>query len=239
MNTSEVFLYELASTLERVGGAKGLGLLAVLAALTVILPWRFGAGLLDPLLLLVYAALAPLLAGNFAAQAFAAEKARAHIIHDGDPAVALALGKVLAATLWGFVCWVILMAVPFTALNAARRTLLLPPVLDLLALALFAAALAWVVSALGSIFASGVATPSSAQGLVRGMVLIPLLLFAAALSVLPQALRAPLADSIGPGHLPITLGLASLALIAIGWPAVRKTAARIEELRHPLSILES
>jgi hypothetical protein len=237
MNTSEVFLYELASLLERVGGAKGISMLALLAALTVILPWRFGAGLLDPLLLLVYSALAPLLAGNFAAQSFAAEKARYSIVNSDDPALAVATGKVLAATVWGLVCWVILLAVPLIALNTSRRSLLLPPVLDLLALAVFAAALAWFASALGSIFASGVTTPSSAQSLVRGMILIPLMLFAAALSVLPPSLRAVLARSIGPGRLPLTLCVASLFLIAAGWLAVRKTASRIEELRHPLSIL--
>jgi hypothetical protein len=238
MNTSEVFRYELASLLERVGGAKAIAMLAILAALTAILPLRFGAGLLDPLLLLVYSTLAPLLAGSFMAQSFASERARSSIVSDDDPAQALATGKVLAATAWGFACWVVLMAVPLIALNWPRRHLLLPPVLDLLALALFAAALAWFASALGSIFASGVTTPSSAQSFVRGMILIPLLLLASALSVLPLSVRTPLARSIGPGHLPLTLGAASLLLIAAGWPAVRKTASRIEDLRHPLSILE-
>ena len=239
MNTLEVFLYELASVLERAGGTRGIGMLVILAALTVILPLRFGAGLLDPRLLLVYAAVAPLLAGNFTAQSFASDKARSRIVNSDDPATALATGKVLAATAWGFFCWMVLMIVPFVALNYSRRHLLLPPALDVLALALFAAALAWLASALGSIFASGVTTPSSAQSLVRGMIVIPLLLFAAALSVMPLAMREALARMIGPGNLPFTLGAASLLMIAAGWPALRKTASRIEEMRHPLSILGS
>lgn len=239
MDTFEVFLYELASLLERVGGAKGIGILGILAALTVILPMRFGAGFLDPLLLLVYSALAPLLAGNFTAQSFAAAKARSRIVDSDDPAIALATGKVLAATAWGLFCWAVLMTVPLIALNYSRRHLLLPPPIDLLTLALFAAALAWFASALGSIFASGVTSPSSAQSLVRGLILMPVLLFAAAVSVLPLGVRAALSHSIRPGNLPLTLGVVSLLLIAAGWPALRKTASRIEELRHPLSILGS
>lgn len=239
MNTLEVFLYEVASLMDRVGGAKGIGMLAILAALTVILPMRFGAGMLDPLLLLVYSALAPLLAGNFTAQSFASEKARSRIVNSDDPAVALALGKVLAATAWGFFCWVVLMSVPLIALNYSRRHLLLPPATNLLGLALFAVALAWFVSALGSIFASGVATPSSAQSLIRGLILMPVLLLAAALSIAPNAVKAALARSISTENLPLTLGAISILLLLAGWPAVRKTASKIDELRHPLSILGS
>ncbi len=239
MNTFEVLLYEIASVVERAGGVKGIGMLAILAALTIILPMRFGAGLLDPLLLLVYALLAPLLAGNFTAQSFAAEKARSRIVNSDDPAFAMAAGKVLAATAWGFFCWVVLMAVPFVALNYSRRHLLLPPATTLLALALFAVALAWFASALESIFASGVAGPSSAQSLVRGLIVMPVLLFAAAVSIMPSGIRAALARSISADNLPLTLGAVSLLLILAGWPAVKKTASKIEELRHPLSILGS
>ena len=239
MNTVEVFLYEIASILERAGGGKGVGTLAVLAALTVILPLRFGPGLLDPLLLVVYSAVAPLLAGNFAAQSFASEKSRSRIVNSEDPAFALAAGKVLAATSWGFFCWLILMSVPFVALNYSRRHLLLPPATTLLALALFATALAWFASAVGSIFATGASGPSSAQSFVRGIILMPVLLLAAVLGVAPLALRAALARAISPENLPLTLSAVSLLLIAAGWPALRKTASKIEELRHPLSILEA
>ncbi len=239
MNTFEVFQYEVASIVERAGGVKGLGVLAILAALTVILPLRFGAGLLDPLLLLVYSLLAPLLAGNFTAQSFAAEKARSRIVNSDDPASAIATGKVLAATAWGFFCWMVLMAVPFIALNYPRRHVLLPPAATLLALALFAVALAWFASALGSIFASGVTSPSSAQSLVRGLILMPVLLFAAAVSVMPSGVRAAFARSINAENLPITLGVVAILFIVAGWLAVRKTASKIEELRHPLSILGS
>lgn len=239
MNTLEVFLYEIASIVERVGGAKGIGLLAILTALTVILPLRFGNGLLDPLLLLVYSAVAPLLAGNFTAQSFAAEKARSRIVNSDDPAFSLAAGKALAATSWGFFCWLILMTVPFVALNFSRRQVLLPPATTLLALALLAASFAWFASALGSIFATGSAGPSSAQSFVRGIILMPVLLLATMFSITPLALRAALARSINPENLPLTISIASILLIAAGWLALRKTASKIEELRHPLSILES
>lgn len=239
MNTLEVFLYEVASVVERAGGAKGLGMLAILAALTVILPLRFGKGLLDPLLLLVYSAVAPLLAGNFTAQSFAAEKARSRIVNSNDPAFDLAAGKVLAATSWGLFCWLILMTVPLVALNYSRRHVLLPPATTLLALALLAASLAWFASAVGSIFATGATGPSSAQSFVRGIILVPVLLLAAVFGITPLALRAALARSIDPENLPLTVSIVSILLIAAGWPALRKTASKIEELRHPLSILGS
>jgi hypothetical protein len=238
MNAFEVCLYELASLLERVGGIPSLALLVLLAALTVILPLRFGAGLLNPLLLLVFTAIAPLLAGNFTARAFAAEKARAHILNDGDAALAVATGKVLAAALWGLFAWAVLFSVPLIALNTISRRLILPSALMLIALALFAFASAWFASALGSIFAADAATPSQAQTFVRGVILLPLLLLAISYSLVPFDLRLALARLLDSARLPLALLAASVGLIVLGLPALRQTASKIGELRHPLSILE-
>jgi len=238
MNALEVCLYELASLLERVGGWSSLALLVVLAALTVILPLRFGAGLLNPLLLLVFTAIAPLLAGNFTARAFAAEKARAHILNDGDPALAVATGKVLAAALWGLVAWAVLFSVPLIALNATSRRLILPSAFLLIALALFAFASAWLASALGSMFAADAANPSQAQTFVRGVILLPLVLLAISYSLVPFDLRLTLGRLLDSARLPDALLVASLVLSIGGIPALRQTASKIDELRHPLSILE-
>jgi hypothetical protein len=238
MNTFEIFLYEVASILERAGGVRGLALLSTLAALTAALPLRFGPSMLNPLLLIVYSAVAPLLAGNFTAQSFAATKARSRIVNSDDDARSTAMGKVLAATAWGFAWWVILMTVPLVTLNVSRRTLLLPPLASLLALAVFAAALAWFTASLGSVFSSGVASASSAQTLIRGLILLPVLLFAGSSTVLPEGVQAALYRSLSARNLPVTLCAVALVLALAGWPAVRKTAANVEELRHPLSILE-
>lgn len=238
MNALEVCLYELASLLERVGGFPSLALLVILAALTVILPLRFGAGLLNPLLLLVFTAIAPLLAGNFTARAFAAEKARAHILNDGDPALAVATGKVLAAALWGLFTWAVLFSVPLIALNATSRHLILPSALMLIALAIFALSSAWLASALGSIFAADAVNPSQAQTFVRGVILLPLLLLAISYSLVSFDLRVALARLLDSARLPLALVLCSLGLILLGIPALRQTASKIDELRHPLSILE-
>jgi hypothetical protein len=221
MNAFEVCLYELASLLERVGGFRSLAFLAILAGLTVILPLRFGAGLLNPLPLLVFTAIAPLLAGNFTARAFAAEKARGHILNDGDPARAVATGKVLAAAVWGLFTWAVLFS--------ARL---------LIALALFAFASAWLASALGSIFAADAANPAQAQTFVRGVILLPLLLLAITYSLVPVGLRLALARLLDSSRLPLALLGGSLGLILLGIPALRQTASKIDELRHPLSILE-
>lgn len=238
MNALEICLYELASLLERVGGIPSLALLALLAALTVILPLRFGAGMLNPLLLLVFTAVAPLLAGNFTARGFASEKARAHILNAGDPALAVATGKVLAAALWGLFTWAVLFSVPLIALNATRRRLLLPSAFMLIALTLFAFASAWLASALGSIFAADAANPSQAQTFVRGVILLPLMLLAITYSLVSIDVRLALARLLYSARLPLVLCICSLGLILLGVPALRQTASKIDELRHPLSILE-
>jgi hypothetical protein len=238
VNAFEVCLYELASLLERVGGVASLAVLVVLAALTVILPVRFGASMLNSLLLLVFTAIGPLLAGNFTARSFAADKARAHILNDGDPALAVATGKVLAAALWGLFTWAFLFSVPLIALNTMSRRLILPSTATLFALAIFALSSSWFASTLGSIFAADAANPSQAQTFVRGVILLPLLLLAFSYSLVPIELRVAIARLLDSGHLPLALFVASPVLIALGFPALRKTAAKIDELRHPLSILE-
>jgi len=132
MSTFEVFLYEVASCAERINGIKGAAMLVMLAALTVVIPVRFGTSMLNPLLLLVLSAVAPLLAGNFLARSFATEKAASRIVNSDDPAIAVATGKVLAATAWGVLLWVVFLTVPLTALNLNRTHVLLPPALTLL-----------------------------------------------------------------------------------------------------------
>jgi len=236
MNAIEICLYELASLLERVGGIPNLALLALIAALTVILPLRFG-GMLSPLLLLVFTVIAPLLAGNFTARSFASERARSHILHDNDPALAVATGKVLAAALWGLFTWGLLFSVPLIALNVTSQRLLLPSAWMLLALGLFAFSSAWLASALGSMFAADASTPVQAQTFVRGVILLPLLLLAISYSLVPFDVRLALARLLDSAHLPLALLIASAGFIALGIPAIRQTASKIDELRHPLSIL--
>ncbi len=237
MNAFEVFLYEIASIPERVNGLKGVAMLVILAALTVAIPARFGPSMLNPLLLLVLSAVAPLLAGNFLARSFATQKAAARIINCGDPAQAIALGKVMAATLWGVLLWVVFLSVPLVALNAGRTHLLLPPVSALLSLALLAASLSWFATSVGSIFAAGAPGPAMAQTLVRGIILMPVLAAAGISGILPAGFRLTLLRTVAWDHLPVTLAGFSAVLILGGFPALRKTAQKIEELRHPLSIL--
>jgi hypothetical protein len=237
MNAFEIFLYELASIPERINGVKGAGMLVILAALTVVIPVRFGTSMLNPLLLLVLSAVAPLLAGNFLARSFATEKANARIINSDDPPIAVATGKVLAATAWGVLLWVVFLAVPLIALNIHRTHMLLPPASTLLSLALLAGSLSWFATSVGSIFATGAPSPSTAQTFVRGMILMPLLLFAGLSSLLPAGFLAAVLRALRSENLPFTLAAVSVLLILAGFPALRKTAQKIEELRHPLSIL--
>jgi hypothetical protein len=237
MSTFEVFLYEVASCAERINGIKGAAMLVMLAALTVVIPVRFGTSMLNPLLLLVLSAVAPLLAGNFLARSFATEKAASRIVNSDDPAIAVATGKVLAATAWGLLLWVVFLAVPLTALNINRTHVLLPPAWTLLSLALLAGSLSWFATSVGSIFAAGAPSPSTAQTFVRGIILMPLLLFAGLTSLMPAGFHAAILGALRSDNLPFTLAAVSVLLIAAGFPALRKTAEKIEELRHPLSIL--
>lgn len=237
MNAFEIFLYEIASIRERINGVKGAAMLVILAALTIVIPVRFGTSMLNPLLLLVLSAVAPLLAGNFLARSFATEKANARIVNSDDPAMAVATGKVLAATAWGMLLWAAFLAVPLTALNMNRAHVLLPPASTLLSLALLAGSLSWFATSTGSIFAVGAPNPSTAQTLVRGIVLMPVLVFAALSGLMPARFLATLLRGVRTENLPFTLGAVSVVLILAGFPALRKTAKKIEELRHPLSIL--
>lgn len=138
----------------------------------------------------------------------------------------------------GLVAWAVLFSVPLIALNAASRRLILPSAFLPIALALFAFASAWLASALGSMFAADAANPSQAQTFVRGVILLPLVLLAISYSLVPFDLRLTLARLLDSARLPVALLVASLALIIGGIPALRQTAAKIDELRHPLSILE-
>jgi hypothetical protein len=237
MNTFEILLYEIASIPERINGLKGVGMLVILAALTVVIPVRFGTSMLSPLLLLVLSAVAPLLAGNFLARSFATEKANARIINSDDPALAVATGKVLAATAWGVLMWTVFLAVPLAALNMNRTHVLLPPVSTLLSLALLAGSLSWFATSAGSIFAVGAPSPATAQTFVRGIILLPVLLFTGIASLMPAGFLATLLRAVRTENLPFTLAAVSALLILAGFPALRKTAEKIEELRHPLSIL--
>jgi len=238
MNAIEICLYELTSLLERVGGLASLTLLALVAAATVLLPLRFGAGLLDPLFLTVYTAVAPLLAGNFIARGFASEKARTHIINDGDAPLAVATGKILAAALWGLFTWAVLTAIPLISLNSIARRMMLPPAALMAALALFAFSSSWLASALGSIFAVEAANPRQAQTFVRGIILLPLLIVAVTYTVLGGDARLSLMRLLESPRLPFVLLVLSIGLLVLGQLAVRHTASKIDELRHPLSITE-
>lgn len=237
MNAFDIFLYEMASIPGRINGLKGAGMLVVLAVLTVAIPMRFGASMLNPLLLLALSAVAPLLSGNFLAQSFATQKASARIINSDDPAIVVATGKVLAATTWGVLMWAVFLAVPLTALNLNRTHLLLPPASTLLSLALLAGSLSWFAASAGSIFAVGAPSPATATTFVRGIILMPMLILAGLAGLLPARFLTTLLLAVRADHLPLTLAAVSAALILAGFPALRKTAATIEELRHPLSIL--
>lgn len=237
MNAFEICLYEIASIPERINGVKGAGMIVILAALTVVIPMRFGTSTLNPLLLLLLTAVAPLLAGNFLARSFATEKAASRIVNSDDPAIAVATGKALAATLWGVVMWTVFLAVPLAALNANRTHVLLPPVSTLLSFTLLAGSLSWFATSVGSIFAAGASSPATAQTFVRGIILMPVLLLAALSGLFPAGFLTTFLRALRTENLPITLTVCSAVLILAGLLALRKTAEKIEELRHPLSIL--
>jgi hypothetical protein len=104
-------------------------------------------------------------------------------------------------------------------------------------LAALAAASAWFTSGIGSIFAVSAQTAASARTLVRGIILVPLLLFAFAVRFGPEMFHVRVLQALDAPSMPYVLLGVALALAAAGSLGVRKTAAGIEELRHPISIL--
>lgn len=218
------------------GGTRGFLLLAVLAMLSTLIPGRLGQAFLDPTYQAAYAALAFLFAGSYAAQGFAGERERQFLINwSGDPRPVV-LGKVLAATVWGWLCWLLIYGASLAFLGAsAAGGAKAPPLLTLLGVAALAAGAAWVSATAGAAIGLSVYSPVTARQLLRlGFFFILLLLTLPRL--LPDDIQASLRTLLGWESAGKTLLISASALGLLGLVFYRRALSILTDQRTGLSI---
>lgn len=235
-----VFLEELADLPRRIGGVRGVLTVFLLALLGMIVPWRLGGSLLDPLILLAYSSFAVLFAGSFTAQSFAGERERAAMEKRGEGAPseeAVVAGKAAAATLFGWVCWALILGAAVGALNAMPERAVFPPPLRSVGLAAFAAGCAWFTACAGAVISQRVFTAQAARQLLRMAFFFVLLIAIAAPRILPGAWADALARQLTGAAFTRNLYSGALLLAALGYFLLRHAAAILKEKREGLSIL--
>lgn len=231
------FSDELRRAVPRMGGPRGFLLLAALAGLATLIPGRLGSAFLDPVYQAAYTALAFLFAGSFAAQGFAGERERQLLINwSGDPRP-LVLGKLLAATLWGWLCWLLIYGASLGWLASAGGTgLKLPAPLLLFGVAALAAGLAWVSATAGAAIGLSVFSPVTARQLLRLGFFFVLLLLLTLPRLLPDDVQESLRALLAPPRAGKSLLIAAAGLALVGMVFYRRALSILTDQRTGLSI---
>ncbi len=191
-----VIALEFSQLWHRLGGPRGLLMLAALAALGTLLPMRLGPALLDPVYLLAYPILAAIFAGTYSIQSWAGADERAWLENRGDEAPSdseVLRGKTLAASLYGLIAWAIIFGASMAALSSAMRAVYLPRVSVLAALTVFTLALSAMSSSAAALLAVRFQSPALARQMFRLALFFIVLAGVIATRAFP-ALLAPLSD---------------------------------------------
>ncbi|MCC7154664.1 MAG: hypothetical protein IT161_08820 [Bryobacterales bacterium] len=226
MNIKDVIADEFRQLPRRLGGLRGVLILVAMIALGALPVYRFGLSFLDPLVLLAYCCFAVLFSSAFVVRSFM-EGTQTPYVSDRD----WILGKVLAATLYGWLAFVLILGV---ALMALRRA---PAPSTLLPVALVAFCLAFAISGLGAVAALSSYTPASARQLLRLGIFFVLLLLAGGSQFAPQSWRDFGASLLAGRTFVRTMLLLSAFGLLTGAAAVRKAMAILASRRAGLSIL--
>jgi hypothetical protein len=163
-----VVALEFSQLWHRLGGVRGLLMLAALAAMGTLLPMRLGPALLDPVYLLAYSLLAAIFAGTYSIQSWAGADEKAWLESRGDEGPAdidVLQGKTLVASVYGVASWLLILGASLASLASAMRGLLLPPVGVMGCLVVFTVA----VSALASTSAAALAVRFETASMARQM----------------------------------------------------------------------
>lgn len=234
-----VFACEWIELPRRLGGARGALALFALIVLGTLPPLRFGFGFLDPLVLLAYASFAMLFAAPFTAQSFAGTIERREIEErdaSGPADLDLVLGKVLAATLYGWFAFALILATALFALNLAvpHGRLLLPP--SLAGVAVFAFTLAFFTSAAGAVVSLRVFTARAARQMFRLALIFILLLLILVPRFLPLPAKEWFDERLVASELSKSLLVASAVLTLLGLFFVWQATGVAAEKRQRLTI---
>lgn len=210
----------------RLGGIRGALTLAAMVVVGTLPVYRFGLTFLDPLVLLAYCCFAVLFSSAFVVRSFT-EGTQTEFVSDRD----WVLGKVAAATLYGWLAFALILGVALTVLGRV------PSPGALIPLALVALSLAFAISALGAIAALSSYTAASASQMLRLGFFFVLLLLVGASQFGPRAWRDFGATLLSGRQFQRTLLLLAAACVLIGVAASRKAVSILAERRTGLSIL--
>ena len=210
----------------RLGGMKGALLLAAMIALGTLPVYRFGITFLDPLILLAYSCFAVLFASAFVVRSFA-EGTQTDFVNDRD----WVLGKVLAATIYGWLAFAMILGV---ALGTLRRA---PSPPALLSIALVAFCLSFAISGLGALAALSSYSPGSASQMLRLGFFFVLLCLIGASRFAPQSWRDFGWGLLAGRAFMRTMLMLSALCVLIGVAGIGKSIGVLKDRRTGLSIL--
>jgi hypothetical protein len=235
-----VFLKEMADLPRRIGGARGILTILLLAAAGSLAPWKLGSGLLDPVVLLAYSSFAILFTGSFVAQSFAGEKERAELENRGEEGptdIEVAAGKTMAGTVFGIMAWALILGGAIAALATMSSRVLLPPLFRCVALLLFTACCAWFTACAGAVVSLNVFSAQSARQMLRLAFFFVLLAAISVPRLLPGAWQDALTRQLSGERFNFNLFVAAVLLAAVGMRFLRRAVVILGEKREPLSIL--
>jgi hypothetical protein len=234
-----VFRRELEQLPRRLGGMRGLMMLAALALLGALPPLRFRTLFLDPAFLAAYASFAALFAGPFIAQSFAGSAERDWIAARGPRDASdrdVVWGKVLAAALYGWLAFLLILGAALFVLNVTRTgaRLALPAAGTLFACLGAAFGLAFLTASAGALISLSVDSAPVAKQLLR----LAFFFLVLVLVFLPRFV--PVLDLSGLltlRWLPVTAGGTIALCAALGYFFASRAIVTLADRRTGLSIL--
>ena len=207
------------------GGARGMILVAAIAAVGVLVPRRFGFLFLDPAILLLYSAIAVVFASNFVV--------RGVVGQEDEPAIRR---MVLSGALFGWLCWLVILGAALAALCARAGRLVMPPVFLTAGLIALAGSVAWLAACFAALIAISMDSVRTAQGMTRMALFFILLVFIVVPRFLPAGWQTGLASLLTSEHLGRNLLLLSPFLVHAGYRLLNRVHSVLVDRSTPLSI---
>ena len=162
------------------GGARGLILVAAIAAIGVLVPRRFGFLFLDPVILLLYSAIAAVFASNFVVSGVAGEGVAGEGVAGesvaGESDEPLIRRVVLSGMLYGWLCWLVILGAALAALSSSAGRLVLPQSLLTVGLIAFTLSASWLSACFAARIAITMTSVQTARGMTRMAIFFILLL---------------------------------------------------------------
>jgi hypothetical protein len=207
------------------GGARGIVLVAAIAAIGFLVPRRFGFLFLDPAILLLYSAIAVVFASNFVV--------RGVVDEDSEPVIRRI---VFGGTLYGWLCWLVILGAALAALSSSKGRLVLPSAMLTIGLIVFTLSIAWLAACFAALIAATVDSAKTAGGMTRMALFFILLLFIVLPRFLPAAWQSGLSGLLTSGNLGLMLLLASPVFVLGGLGLLRGVHQVLNDRNNPISI---